>query len=208
MANNDDRRRIWACVVYPESAPADWLQILDSLHVPALVSPLHDKDINNGDGDYKKEHFHVLVMYDGKKSMSQFDELRQAIGGVGIERVESVRGYARYLCHLDNPEKFQYSVNEVRQFGGVVYDDIIGTAYDKKRSITEMISYIDRNNVFAYSQVLRFARYHNSDWFNCLLDSSYIIKEYIAGCRLEFQVATYEKSREKQERLQDELNKI
>lgn len=186
MAKADERRRLWACVVYPESAPENWRSILDDYHVPALVSPLHDSDLNNGDGSVKKAHYHVLIMYDGKKSEAQFIELRDQIGGVGIERVESVRGYARYLCHLDNPEKFQYPVNQVSCFGGVVYDDIIGTCYDKKRAISEMIAYIDRENVMTYSQILRFARYHNSDWFNCLLDSSYIIKEYISGCRQEW----------------------
>ena len=79
-----------------------------------------------------------------------------------------------------------YNTNEVQQLGGAVYEDIIGNSYDRKRCISEMINYVDRQHIYSYSQLLRFARWHNSDWFNCLLESSYILKEYIAGCRLEY----------------------
>ena len=37
------RLRNFATVVYPESAPENWLDRLDGLHVPAFVSPLHNQ---------------------------------------------------------------------------------------------------------------------------------------------------------------------
>lgn len=51
----DERRRtnVFATIVYPESAPADWIQIIKDTHVPTLISPLHDKDILP-DGSPKK----------------------------------------------------------------------------------------------------------------------------------------------------------
>lgn len=52
------RTRNWATVVYPESAPDDWIMKLQEQCVPALISLLHDKDIN-ADGTRKKEHYHV-----------------------------------------------------------------------------------------------------------------------------------------------------
>ena len=103
---NDSRRRVFATVVYPESSPDNWRQIIDDYHVPVLISPLHDKDINNGSGDLKKPHYHVMFMFDGKKSDDQWNDIKSSFGGVGTERIESTRGYARYLCHLDNPEKY------------------------------------------------------------------------------------------------------
>ena len=98
----DNRKRNFATVVYPESAPENWQEILAGMFVPAFISPLHDKDINPT-GEPKKPHYHVVVMNDGKKSIEQAQELFAAIGGVGCEVVQSIRGYARYLCHLDNP---------------------------------------------------------------------------------------------------------
>lgn len=47
------RTRNWATVVYPESAPKNWREILGEMRVPCFLSPLHDKDINP-DGTPKK----------------------------------------------------------------------------------------------------------------------------------------------------------
>ena len=94
----DKRSRNFATVVYPESAPNDWQEILSSHFVPSFVSPLHDKD-KNPTGEDKKPHYHVVVMFEGKKSDEQVKEVFDSIGGVGLEKVQSIRGYARYLCH-------------------------------------------------------------------------------------------------------------
>ncbi|HDT7711324.1 TPA: replication protein, partial [Enterococcus faecium] len=48
----DERTRNWTFVVYPESAPENWREFLDELHVPWVESPLHDKDVNP-DGELK-----------------------------------------------------------------------------------------------------------------------------------------------------------
>ena len=39
------RNTYYATIVYPESAPTDWLDKLEEEHIQALVSPIHDKDI-------------------------------------------------------------------------------------------------------------------------------------------------------------------
>ena len=52
----DSRARNWSLVVYPESAPENWRDILDDYHIPWVESPLHDKDINP-DGEIKKAHW-------------------------------------------------------------------------------------------------------------------------------------------------------
>ena len=110
------RTRNFATVVYPESAPFNWLEILSDQKVSAFVSPLHDKDINPN-GEPKKEHYHVLIMFDSVKTIEQALDLFKLIGGVQYcEQIQSIRGYARYLCHLDNPEKAQYNVDDINSF--------------------------------------------------------------------------------------------
>lgn len=104
--NSPSRTRIYGTVVYPDSAPENWKDIISSEFVPTFISPFHDSDINP-DGEIKKPHYHVMVMYDGVKTKEQFEEFRNRFGGVGTEIIASKRGYARYLCHLDNPEKYR-----------------------------------------------------------------------------------------------------
>ena len=84
------RTRNWATVVYPESAPKEWKALLQEQCVPALVSPIHDKDIN-ADGTLKKEHYHVMILFDGVKTKEQAGEVFSVIGGVGIEPVKCAR---------------------------------------------------------------------------------------------------------------------
>ena len=57
------RTRNYATVVYPESAPENWQQIISESKIPVFISPLHDQDINPT-GEHKKSHFHVMAMYE------------------------------------------------------------------------------------------------------------------------------------------------
>lgn len=173
------RARIYATVVYPESAPESWQEILSSFFVPCFVSPLHDRDLNPT-GEPKKPHYHVLLTFDGMKTFDQAKEIFDSIGGVGCERVNSVRGYARYLCHLDNPEKFQYSIDDVRSFCGADYSDTIGLPTDRYKCIGEMIDFCYENRITAYCDLLMYARSERSDWFRILCDNGTVVmKEYM-----------------------------
>lgn len=177
------RTRNYATVVYPESAPPDWLATAGELKIPCFISPLHDKDLNPT-GEPKKPHHHVMIMFEGVKTREQAAEIFDQIGGVGVEVIQSVRGYARYLCHLDNPDKAQYSVDNVRCFGGADYTDVIGLAIDKYKAIGEMLDFLDTNTEMSYYDLLLYARQEHFDWFRILCDSgTYVIKEFIKSRR-------------------------
>lgn len=173
------RTRNFATVIYLDSAPEDWYEKLVELKIPAFVSPYHDKD-KNPTGEDKKPHFHVMIMFEGVKTQEQALEAFVQIGGVGLEVVNSVRGYARYLCHLDNPEKEQYSIEEVRSLCGADYLSVIGLAIDKYTAIREMMEFVVNNAVYSYADLLDYCAIHRQDWFRCLCDNgSYVMKEYI-----------------------------
>lgn len=173
------RTRNYATVVYPESCPEDWQRILSESKIPLFISPLHDSD-KNADGEPKKAHYHVLVMFDSVKTKEQAQEFFSTFGGVGCEVVNSQRSYARYLCHLDNPDKVQYSIDNVKAYGGADYIAVIGTAADKQKSIREMIQYIEENDITCFADLCRYASTDRSDWFDTLVNSgAYFVKEYI-----------------------------
>lgn len=167
-APQDGRVRNFATVVYPESAPEDWRDILGRYCIPCFISPLHDRDINPI-GEPKKPHYHVMLMFEGKKSQAQVREIFKTIGGVGCEIVQSLRGYARYLCHLDNPEKAQYSVDDVQAIAAD-YIGTIGLALDKYKALGEMQDFCDKYNVFSFYALARYARGQRPDWHRVLCD--------------------------------------
>ena len=173
------RTRNYACVVYPDSAPDNWIDALVEAFVPSFISPLHDSDINPT-GEPKKAHYHVIIMFDSVKTTEQAKEIFDKIGGVGCEKVNSIRGYSRYLCHLDNPEKAQYDMSEVRSLCGADYSGVIGLPTDKYKAISEMIDYCKENNVLSYSDLLEYCRECRFDWFRVLCDNgTIVIKEYL-----------------------------
>lgn len=179
VKTKDKRTRNYATVVYPESAPNNWMNILAEQLVPAFISPLHDDDVNP-DGEIKKAHYHVLIMFDGVKTVEQAKEVFDMIGGVGIEVVKVIRSYARYLCHLDNPDKHQYSTNEVRALSGADYHSIIGLAIDKYEAIGDMIEFCEDNNITSYAVLLNWARSNKFEWFRVLCDSATLVmREYL-----------------------------
>ena len=173
------RYRNFATVVYPESAPDNWKSVLSDFHVPAFISPLHNVDLNPT-GEKKKDHYHVIIYFDGAKSVDQAQEIFNAIGGVGCEVVQTLRGYARYLCHMDNPEKAQYKIEDVIALCGADYNGIIGLAIDKYKAIGEMIDFCEDNNIFSYSDLLIYCRSNRFDWFRVLCDNGTIVmKEFL-----------------------------
>ena len=112
------KSRYWSFIVYPESVCDNWINDLTEKGCVFAVSPLHDKDINPT-GELKKPHYHVLIQFDGPTTYKNVKEnICDLIGATIPKNVISMRGYYRYLCHLDNPEKYQYDVNDIQTYGG------------------------------------------------------------------------------------------
>ena len=175
----DERVRLWATVVYPESAPDNWLSVLSDLMIPCYLSPLHDRDLN-ADNTPKKPHYHVFMIFEGKKSREQIKKIVELFGGVGQENIISKRGYARYLCHLDNPEKAQYNTDDVKSFGGLDYESDIGIVINKYKIIKEMVGFVSVNNIIYYSDLLDYASENEPQWFRVLCDNgTKVMTEYI-----------------------------
>lgn len=178
-AKVDERSRNFATIVYPESAPIDWIDILNDYCVPCFISPLHDKDINPT-GEPKKPHYHVMLMFENKKADRQIQDIFDSIGGVGLKKLQSIRGYARYLLHLDNPEKYQYDEKEIISIGGADYSSIISIASDKYAALDEMQEFCDEYNITSFYLLCRYATKYKPDWSRILKDSgSVYMREYL-----------------------------
>ncbi|MBQ8029548.1 MAG: replication protein [Clostridia bacterium] len=181
VKKSSSRTRNFATIVYPESAPVDWIDILSAQFVPSLISPLHDRDINQkSEHELKKAHYHVILMFDSVKTREQAEALIKTFGGVGCEVVNSIRGYARYLCHKDNPDKAQYDEDLVTALCGADYHNIVGLPTDKYEIIDEMVEWCVDNGVVSYSELFNYARIHKRHWFRSLCDNSTVVmKEFL-----------------------------
>jgi len=173
------RTRNYGTIIYPESA-GDFEERIREAKVPAILSPLHNRDVNKDTGELKKEHYHLLIMFDGVKTREQAEELISEIGGVGCEVVKSVTGYARYLCHLDEKEKYKYSIGDVKEFFGADYVSLIKNKSDRYEAIAEIIEYCEKNEIIAFFEIVNYARKEKPEWFRVLCDSgAYIVEKYL-----------------------------
>ena len=163
----DGRTRNWAFIVYPDSAPENWKDILADERVPAFISPLHDKDANP-DGEPKKPHWHVVVMFKGKKSQKQVQEISDKLSGVRPEPVKDIRAYARYLCHLDNPEKYQYPTDEVISLCGADWLTSTESMADTDTAVGEMMEFCETHQCYSFAALSKYARNNRPDWFRVL----------------------------------------
>lgn len=178
-----DRSNYWAFIMYPDSAPKNWKDILTEYHLNIIVSPLHNKDINPMTEEPKKPHWHCLVLYESLKSERQVQKIVDSVHGAKPIMCESVNGSIRYMTHIDNPEKAQYKKEDITVIGSYDIDEAFTRSIDKYANIGAMIDYIEDNNITEFFMFLKYCRANNQVWFKALCDSSFLIREYITSKR-------------------------
>ena len=176
------KKRNWAFVLYIESAPEDWREILKLKGLTFAVSPLHDKDINP-DNTPKKPHYHIILVfgspttYNNVKSIT--DELNQPIP----IPLESVRGYYRYFTHQDNPEKYQYNSNEIEVYNGFDVSDVLNS-FEVFQCLKTIQALIQENEIFEYSELMDYLLYHEYlELWNVASSHTLFLNTYITSRR-------------------------
>lgn len=119
------RRTNWMLVFYEDQCP-EWREELDELGIPTLVSPSHDadewtardekKNPKHKAGTLKEPHRHLLAMYDNPVSYDQVIEDFGFLKSKNVKYVKSLPAMARYLTHMDSPDKAQYDPEGVCEF--------------------------------------------------------------------------------------------
>lgn len=110
--------------MYPDSAPANWLDILKESLLPIYISPLHEFDINL-EGGPKKPHYHVIVCFDGPTTFNNVRKnFTDVLNTVHPKYILSLPGAYRYLCHLDDKDKYQYSPDDIIYLNGASLRDV------------------------------------------------------------------------------------
>ena len=169
--------RCYATILYEESAAEGWLDILEDLHIRIMVSPLHDRDVDK-DGVLKKPHWHIMFLFASVKSRSQVKEITDALHSVGIERVLDPVSYAAYLIHLNSPEKAQYTAEEVICFN-IDYPTFIAKGLDNNSVVSDIIDFIEQENLRSFASLIQHCRVHQEDWLRCVYGKPYFFSLYL-----------------------------
>ncbi len=181
----DVKKREWTFVIYPESAPTDWRDIIRQRGLIAAASPLHDRDIN-ADGSPKKPHHHIIVVYDGPTTYSNVLALSQGeLNGTVPKVLDSPRGMYTYFTHEDNPEKAQYEKKDIEHFNNFNITDLCMLKASEIFEIKcRVLDFIDDNYILEYSDLIVFLRAAKmKDELQVVTESVFFFDKYISSRR-------------------------
>lgn len=183
---NNIKKRNWAFVLYTESAPDNWIEILTLKGLAFAISPYHDKDINPT-GEVKKPHYHVILCFGSPTTFNNVksitDELNQPIP----IPLESVRGYYRYFTHKDNPEKYQYDEEDIKLFNGFDVSDVLNS-FEVFNLLKEIQLIILENNIEEYSDLMDYLLQElKMEHYNVACSHTLFLNSYITSRRHKYE---------------------
>ena len=158
----EKRSNKWAFLLYQESAPEHYLDVLENMHIPFVLSPWHDKDINKETGEFKKTHKHGALYFDSLKSYSQVSELltKNLNTPAHVEPVMSPKGMYDYFTHAENPEKTLYDINQIETGCGFELDKFL-ISNNSDEFLSMVIDMIEEHNFTEFNNLVRYARKEN-----------------------------------------------
>lgn len=148
------KKRNWAFILYPESAPENWLDVLRETGLPCAISPLHDKDIDPNN-EPKKAHYHIILSYAGPTSLNVIKNITDKLNAPMPQALEQIRGYYRYFTHKDNADKYQYDEKEIHTINGFDISNFIELSKSEISQIKiKLQNLIRENNIVEYSDLM------------------------------------------------------
>lgn len=168
MAEKNVKKRNWAFVLYPESAPENWIEQIQKAGVMAAISPLHDRDVN-ATGEPKKPHYHVILVYGSPTTFKNVEAFTKRLNQPIPQPLEQVRGYYRYLTHMDNPEKAQYSPADIRTLNGFDIGDFVEMTKSEVTKVKRALAdYIVENDLREYADLIEMTMCEGvpPEWFD------------------------------------------
>lgn len=128
------------------------LEELKALHIP-FAWAFHDKDTNI-DGEIKKPHYHALVNYGAPTSVKNFQKILADIPANGYAEITGYpRSMYRYLCHEDDPEKYQYDDSVRHCECGFNESDLLSVT-DTNFLIRSINHFVIEKNISEYDDLL------------------------------------------------------
>lgn len=102
-----EKARYFTFLLYPESIPNDWESKLEMLGVPMAISPLHDKDKSNVEGQqYKKPHYHVLYIAKNPVTADSIRwKIKKTLGEKSLALVQVVLNVENTYLYLTHESK-------------------------------------------------------------------------------------------------------
>lgn len=179
----NQRASKWTFLIYKDSTPSNYLEILNDIHIPYMLSPWHDKDIDLKTGKLKKAHRHGVLYFETLKSQSQVITLLQPLKGPEyIEIVHSTVGMYDYFTHAETPSKEPYNIDDIEYGCGFDLSAFLASQ-NKTEQINEILTIIDNKDISEFNDLVKTIREEDTNLLKLLASKSYFFSKYIDSVR-------------------------
>ncbi|HEM5075056.1 TPA: replication protein [Streptococcus suis] len=182
--SKEKRSNKWAFLLYQESAPENYLEILEEMRAPFVLGPWHDKDVNRQTGEFKKSHKHGALFFDSLKSYSQVSELltEKLNTPSHVEIVMSPKGMYNYFIHAENPDKTPYKLEDIESGCGFELDKfLLNNTNDL--FLATIIDLIEEYNFTEFKTLVNYARDNEPMILSLIVDKTYFFAKYLDSRR-------------------------
>lgn len=170
-----DKSRYFTFLLYPDSIPEDWEMKLESIGIPIAISPIHDKDLSDMEGQkYKKAHYHVIyVAKNPVTADSVRKRMQRALGSRSVSMVQiviqSMENIYLYLTHESKDaiakKKHVYDKKDIKLLNNFDIDRYITLdVEDKDDMLNEVCDMIDDHDLANMRELRRFVRVHGAKY--------------------------------------------
>lgn len=143
------KTRYFTFLIYPESSPENWMEQLELLGVPMAISPLHDKDLSEVEGQrYKKPHWHVIYIANNPVTADSVrKKIRNLLGNESVAMVQpiitSVENAYLYLTHESKDakakKKHMYDKKDIMLLNNFDIDRYIVVDAEEKKRVYQLV---------------------------------------------------------------------
>lgn len=170
-----NRNRNWTLLLYPQEdeTHSEVIEYIKKNYEYAMIN--HNKDVNE-DGELKKEHIH-LVFRTGQNA-----RWRSAVAeelGLNLAYIEgcNLNKQLLYLIHKENPDKYQYSIDEVQGNLKNKLVELLEKDKTDSENATKLLSYILETTNVNIISLTEFAL--ENGIYGTLKKSSYLFNKLI-----------------------------
>lgn len=164
-----EKSRYFTFLLYPESIPEDWEMQLEKIGVPIAISPLHDKDLSDVEGQkYKKAHYHVIYVAKNPVTADSVRyKIKKTLGNQSISMVQivvqSMENIYLYLTHESKDaiakNKHVYAKRDIKLLNNFDIDRYITLdVEDKDDMLNNVCDLIDEYGLANIRELRRFVR--------------------------------------------------
>lgn len=142
MPTSKNRSKSFAFIAYAENMDIDKIRnYIKTMHYCAAISPLHEPESNND--TELKPHYHVVITFPNPRVCDSVRDEFRAVANIAMpQRVGDIRAMTRYLTHMDNLEKQQFS-ERPELFGNYQYDKYIYQSPDPSDDAANMVAIME-----------------------------------------------------------------